>query len=126
MLGEIPWLGTGAGTYAALTEIYRTLADPPNVSIAPTAAAAFAAGLGHPALAVIVLLAIALAALLFDRSLRRGRDSFYPALGGGCLILTTFGMFADNALLSTTVAILAAATIGLALGQSLSTRQMLD
>jgi hypothetical protein len=126
MLADGKWLGSGAGTYSAIAPLYRTLADSAAVSIAPTAAAAFALGLGNPALALFAVLALGLAALLFDRALRRGRDSFYPALGGACLILMTFGMFIDNALLGTTVAVLSASITGLALGQSLSMRQMLE
>jgi hypothetical protein len=126
MLGDGKWLGSGAGTYSAVVPLYRSLADPAAVSIAPTAAAALALELGNPALALFAVLALGLAALLFDRALRRGRDSFYPALGGAGLILMTFGMFADNALLGTTVAVLSASIAGLALGQSLSMRQMLE
>jgi hypothetical protein len=126
MLADGKWLGSGAGTYSAVVPLYRSLADPAAVSIAPTAAAALALELGNPALALFAVLALGLAALLFDRALRRGRDSFYPALGGAGLILMTFGMFADNALLGTTVAVLSASIAGLALGQSLSMRQMLE
>jgi hypothetical protein len=126
MLADGKWLGSGAGTYSAVAPLYRSLADPAAASIAPTAAAALALELGNPALALCAVLGLGLAALLFDRALRRGRDSFYPALGGACLILITFGAFVDNALLGTTVAVLSASIMGLALGQSLSMRQMLE
>jgi hypothetical protein len=126
MLADTRWLGNGAGTYAAMAELYRTLADPASAFAAPTTAAALAIDFGRPALALFVVVAMVLAIVLFDRALHRGRDSFYPALGGGALILSAFTLFVDNSLYATTVAVLLAVVVGLALGQSLSTKQTLE
>ena len=123
MLGDSHWLGNGAGTYAAVAPVYRTLADATVVLMPPTTAAALALDFGRPALALFVILGGALAMVLFDRALRRGRDSYYPALGGGALILSVFTLFVDFSLASTTVAVLLVIVVGLALGQSMSTKQ---
>jgi hypothetical protein len=126
MLADAPWLGSGAGTYSAMASLYRTVTDLPGALVAPTAAASFTAGLGHPAVAVFTAMALMFSVLFFDRALRRGRDSFYPALGGSCLILMTFNAFLDDGLLGLAVAVLTGSIIGMALGQSLSARASLD
>jgi hypothetical protein len=126
MLGDANWLGNGAGTYSALAPLYRTISDPPHASVPPTTAAALAVGLGHAAVSLIVLMAIGLVVLLLGRALRRGQDSFYPALGAGCVVLVTINMFLNNSLLGTTVLIISGAIIGLSLGQSLGARHRAD
>jgi hypothetical protein len=50
----------------------------------------------------------------------RGRDSFYPAAGAGCLIVLLFLFFMNAGILGNAAAITAAATLGLAFAQSKS------
>jgi hypothetical protein len=59
-------------------------------------------------------------ALLLQGALRRGRDSFYPATGTGCLIACLLLILGNSGLLGAGSGSLAAATVGLAIGQSKS------
>src|SRR5262249_4585757 len=56
---DVPWMGTGAGTFATLVPIYRDIDDTIADSVAPTAAAAVAVELGRPMLVVIVIAVLA-------------------------------------------------------------------
>jgi hypothetical protein len=120
MLSDAGSLGTGAGTYGALVPIYRGIDDPPAVIAAPTGAAAIEIELGRSGLAVILTIGVILAIVLFRRALARGRDSLYAAAGCGCLVLLMMEMFCDASVMTASLAVLAAITIGLALGQSVS------
>jgi hypothetical protein len=126
MQADTPLLGSGAGSYSSLVPIYRTFGDAPGEMTAPTTAAALAVENGWPVIVALTLFGLACGFVLFDRALQRGRDSFYPAVGGGCALMSCFNMFIDNSLLGTTVATISVVIIGLAFGQSLSTRRMLD
>ncbi len=120
MLADAGPLGMGAGTYGALVPIYRGIDDPPAVFAAPSGAAEIAIELGRSALAILLVIGAVLAIILFRRALARGRDSLYAAAGSGCLVLLILEMFGDASLTAASLAVLAAITIGLALGQSLS------
>jgi hypothetical protein len=120
MLDDAPLVGTGAGTLAALAPIYREIDDPQPTSVAATAAAAIAIELGKP---MFWLIATAMAGYIFillRASLQRGRDSFYPAMGGGCLITLLLLSFNNVGLLGTATSLIAAAIIGLGIAQSKS------
>jgi hypothetical protein len=119
VLGDAPLVGTGAGTFAALAPIYREIDDPPFRSIASTAAA-FAIGLGKPMLFLIATATTVAIIALLRASLQRGRDSFYPAMGGSCLVTLLLLAFVNAGLLATPVSLIAAATLGLAVAQSKS------
>jgi hypothetical protein len=120
MLADAGPLGMGAGTYGALVPIYRGIDDPPAVFAAPTGAAAIEIEMGRSGLVAIVAIAAVLAIVLFRRALARGRDSLYAAAGCGCLVLLMLEMFCDAGVMAASLAVLAAVTIGLALGQSVS------
>ena len=120
VLDDAPLVGTGAGTFAALAPIYREMDDPPPGSVAATAAAAFAIELGKPMLWLIAAATAAFIIVLLRASLQRGRDSFYPAMGGSCLITLLLLAFANAGLLATSASLIAAATLGLAVAQSKS------
>jgi hypothetical protein len=120
VLHDAPLVGTGAGTFAALAPIYRQIDDPPPGSTAATAAAAFAIELGKPMLWLITVAAAGSIFFLFRSSLRRGRDSFYPAMGGSCLITLLLLSFNNAGLFGTASSLIAAAVIGLAIAQSKS------
>jgi hypothetical protein len=120
MLDDAPVTGTGAGTFAAIAPIYRDADDLAPASAAPAAAATFAIELGWPLLWLIVAAMGAATFVLLRASLRRGRDSFYPAAGGSCLLTLLSLCFVNDGLLGTAAATLFAATVGLAFAQSKS------
>jgi hypothetical protein len=120
VLEDAPLVGTGAGTFAAVAPIYRELDDPPPGSAAATAAATFAIELGLPMLCLTVVAAITFIILLLRASSQRGRDSFYPAMGGGCLIALLVLAFTNAGLLGGATGLIAATTLGLAFAQSQS------
>src|SRR6516165_1025878 len=86
VLYDAPLVGTGAGTFAALAPIYRQIDDPSPGSTAATAAATFAIELGKPMLWFITVATVGFIFILLRAALQRGRDSFYPAMGGSYLI----------------------------------------
>jgi len=120
ILDDAPLTGTGAGTFAAIAPIYREIDDQTAPSTAPTAAAALAVELGRPMLWLIVTAITGTIFILLRASLRRGRDSFYPAAGASCLITLLFLCFMNAGALGTAAAMIAAATLGLAFAQSRS------
>jgi hypothetical protein len=120
IVSEAPLLGTGAGTYAALVPIYRTPDEGEQQSVVPTAAAAISVELGRPMLWYTFSGLVIGALLLLQGALRRGRDSFYPAAGTACLIASVLLLLGNSGLLGAASGSLAAATVGLAIGQSKS------
>jgi hypothetical protein len=120
MLKDAPLVGTGAGTFAALVPVYRAIDDPPGGSAASTAAATLAIELGRPLLWLFVL-AIAASILIFLRAaLVRGRDSFYPAMGGGCLVTLGLLIFMNAGLFGNATGLIVAVMFGLSTAQSKS------
>ena len=105
---------------AALAPIYREIDDPPSGPVAATTAATFAIELGKPMLWLITLAAAAFSIFLFRASLHRGRDFFYSAMGGSCLITLLLLAFTNAGLLGTATELIFAAAIGLAVAQSKS------
>jgi hypothetical protein len=118
VLYDAPFVGTGAGTFAALAPIYRQVDDPPPGSTAATAAAAFAIELGKPMFWLITVAAAGSIFILLRTSLQRGRDSFYPAMGGSCLITLLLLSFNNAGQFGTASGLIAGAVIGLAIAQS--------
>ena len=119
VLEDAPLAGTGAGTFAAIAPIYREMDDPPPRSVASTAAG-FAIELGRPMFWLISAATVGLIVLLLKASLQRGRDLFYPAMGGSCLITLMLLALINAGLLATATGLIAAATLGLAFAQSKS------
>jgi len=117
---DAPLVGIGAGSFAAIAPIYRDIDQRSPPSTAPTAAAAVAIELGRPMLWLIVAAMIGVTVFLLRAALQRGRDSFYPTAGAGCLIALLFLFFLNAGLLGTATTMIAAATVGLAFGQSRS------
>jgi hypothetical protein len=120
VLHDAPLVGTGAGTFAALAPIYRQIDDPPSGSTAATAAAAIAIELGKPMFWLITVAIASSIFILLRASLQRGRDSFYPAMGGSCLITLLLLSFNNAGLFGTASSSIVAAVIGLAFAQSKS------
>ena len=120
VLEDAPLVGTGAGTFAAVAPIYRQLDDPPPGSVAATAAATFAIELGMPMLCLTVVATVVFIILLLKASLQRGRDLFYPAMGGSCLMALLILAFTNAGLLGGASGLIVASTLGLAFAQSQS------
>jgi len=120
MLRDAPLVGTGAGTFTALVPIYRAIDDPLGISEASTTAATVAIELGRPMFWLFAL-SIAASILIFLRAaLLRGRDSFYPAMGGGCLVTLVLLIYINAGLLGNATGLLVAAMFGLSMAQSRS------
>jgi hypothetical protein len=117
ILADTPWFGTGAGSFQILANVYRQPSDAPVV-MASTAAAKIAVDLGPPVVWMVAAATLLATAVLLRGALKRGRDSFYPALGAGCLMALLIRGFADASVFAQAVSIIAAASVGLALAQS--------
>jgi hypothetical protein len=120
MLADVPWTGTGAGTFGSLLPIYRDAGDIVVDPVAPTAASEAAIALGRPIFCMIVVTVIAGIFVLLRGALTRGRDSFYPAAGASSLLVLLLFSFCDNGILGMPVGICAAGMIGLAFAQCAS------
>ncbi len=120
ILSETSWLGTGAGTFAAIVPIYRDINEVAAGNVAPTAAAAIAIEMGKPFLVAAIIGGIAIAIMLLRGAVRRGRDAFYPAAGASCVVAMMMLAFNNHGALNTAVLVIAATTLGLAIAQSKS------
>jgi len=119
ILGDTPWLGVGAGAFSAISPIYRNIDDPPMPN-PPNAVTGLLVELGRPMAALIGVVTCIAIVVLLRASLRRGRDSFYPAAGAACLLGLLLLAFVNAGILAVSPAILMASMIGLAFGQSKS------
>jgi hypothetical protein len=120
ILAAAPWAGTGAGTYAALMPIYRDVDEAIISNSPPNVATKIAIEAGRAAVWTVLFIAIAAAVALFRGALRRGRDSFYPAAGAGCVVTVVLLSFTNVGMTQTTTSVLAAAILGLAFAQRVS------
>jgi hypothetical protein len=69
----------------------------------------------------LFVLAAAASILIFLRAaLLRGRDSFYPAMGGGCLVTLLLLIFMNAGLLGNATGLIVAAMFGVSIAQSKS------
>lgn len=119
MLTDAKWAGTGAGTFRALSPIYRD-ADDAGSHAVPTAAAAIAIEMGRPFLWGLVVLALISAWMLFKRALTRGRDYFYAGAGAGCIVAVLISSFSNAGALGLVAPLFISMICGLALAQSKS------
>lgn len=117
VLKDAPLVGTGLRTFPAMAQIYREIDDPQPRPVASTAAANFAIELGRPMLWLIVVATLGFVVVFLLASLRRGRDSFYPAMGGSCLLTLLLLGFINAGVLGIAVGALTAAMLGLAIAQ---------
>ena len=120
ILAGTPWVGTGAGTYAALIPIYRDVDEAIISYSPPNVATKIAIEAGRPAVWTVLFIAIAAAVTLFRGALRRGRDSFYSAAGAGCVVTIVLLSFTNVGMVQTTTSVIASAVLGLAFGQRVS------
>jgi hypothetical protein len=117
MLADVPWAGTGAGTFASLLPVYQDADDVTKLPVAPTTAARIAIELGRPMLWIITVGVLSAIIILLRGALQRGRDSFYPATAASSLVLLLLLSFCDNGVLGTPVGICAAAIVGIGFAQ---------
>ena len=118
MLDDAPLVGTGAGTFAALTAIYREKDDPQSATIPATTAAALAIELGKPMLWLIVAGTATFIVFLLWASSQRWRDSFYSAMAASSLLTLALLAFSDAGLLGTSTGLIVAAILGLGVAQT--------
>jgi hypothetical protein len=117
LIADTGWLGTGAATFELLLPIYGNSRSGGVGIGAPTTAVQIAIELGWPALWAIIIMTLIIVFLLIRGALQRGRDSFYPAAGAGCLIVLTLEAFCDATLFSTAVVVYTMAALGLGIAQ---------
>lgn len=117
MLQDVRPAGSGAGASTVLLPLYRDIGiGAPRER--PTAAAAMVIDMGWAFLCGLVVIAMLGACILIRRSLSRGYDYVYPALGAGASIALPILAFADHGILGLGASLLVAALFGLAFGQS--------
>lgn len=117
MLTESGWAGTGAGTFGKILPIFRDIDELAIGQFAPTAAATLAVEMGRSFFWATVLTMLTLAFTLLRGALRRQRDSFYPMAGASCVVVVVLMGFDNSAPLTTSVSIVVATTIGMAIAQ---------
>jgi hypothetical protein len=120
MIADTGWPGTGGATFALLLPIYGNSNIGNVAMVAPSTAAQIVIELGWPALWAILIMTFVVLFLLLRGALQRGRDSFYPAAGAGCIVVLTLEAFCDASLFCTAVLVYATAALGLALAQRIS------
>jgi hypothetical protein len=120
MLSDVRWNGSGAGTFDALSPIYRDI-DHADVRDNLTAAAVIAIEMGRPFLWFCFIAMIAGAAVLLRRAVQRRQDCFYVSAGAGCLLAFLVSSFGVYGTLGTTSSLLLSLVCGLAIAQSLNT-----
>jgi hypothetical protein len=119
MLSETKWTGSGAGSFSALWQIYRTL-DGAALASAPTTAASVLITSGIPVFVASLLASIFLLVIFFRGALRRRRDSVYAAAAAAAVVILFCQSFCDASLESTIAALIGEIMIGLGLSQSVS------
>jgi hypothetical protein len=120
IIADTSLLGSGAGTYASLLPIYQDTGNSAVASLAPTIASGLLIELGRPVLWAIVIAALAAIAWLTSGAIQRGRDSFFAAAGASCGIVLLIEAFFDASLSNSTIIMIAASVMGLALSQRVS------
>jgi hypothetical protein len=119
MLSDAKWGGSGAGSFEALSSIYRDT-DEADSFDTPTAATTIAIEMGQPFLWTCVIVFSIGASTLFRRALLRGRDYVYSSAGAGCIIALLISLFANDGVLGLTASLMISVVCGLALAQSKS------
>lgn len=120
ILAETSWLGTGAGTFAAMFGIYRDIDQLATAPISPTGMATIAVEMGRPFLWAVLVAAVALVVTLMRGALRRGRDSVYSQASASCCVVVAVLAFGNTGVLGTSVLVIVSAAIGVGIAQSRS------
>ncbi|MGH6812497.1 MAG: hypothetical protein ACREDM_09165 [Methylocella sp.] len=118
LLSDAPFFGDGAGSFGALLPIYQARNTGSRAAGAVTAAAKLSIEMGEATLWISVVAAsLAVFVLLLGAS-RRGRDWFYAAAAGACLVTLINLAFVNVGLSGAAIASLSATIFGLGLVQS--------
>lgn len=117
MLQDTGLTGSGAGTYAVLLPIHRDIGTTASRE-RPTAAAAIAIDMGRSFLYGLSIITVLGAGALLRRSLLRGNDYIYAAIGSGAAVSLGILALIEDGILDFGPSLLAAALFGLAFAQS--------
>ena len=120
VLADTSWMGTGAGTFAAIFPIYRDIDELAIAPLSPTGVATIAVEMGRPFLWAVLIAAIALVVTLMRGALQRGRDSAYSEAGASCCVVIAVLAFGNAGVFTTPVLVVASAIIGIGIAQSKS------
>jgi hypothetical protein len=120
ILADNKWGGAGAGTFAAVIPIHRTIDELQTGVMPPTAVAAIAIELGRSFLFLSLIAALVFVAALLRSATRRGRDAIFSMAGASCVVTTMLFAFESAAMFSAPVSIIVAAIVGVAIAQSKS------
>ncbi|WGJ14088.1 hypothetical protein QEV83_15735 [Methylocapsa sp. D3K7] len=116
ILNDAPFFGDGAGTFPALLPVYQTVNAGSRDAV--TAAAKLSIEMGKAMLWAAVLAASFAVFILLRGAARRGRDSFYSAAAGACLVTLMNLAFISVGIFGPAMVLLSAAIFGLGLIQS--------
>ena len=119
MLSDAPPAGSGAGTFVALLPIYLDIGASSSQEH-PTAAALITIEMGSAFLWCSIILTLFGSCVLFNRSLLRGHDYVYAAVGAGALISLPIITFVNGGILHLGPSLMIGVLCGLAFGQSQS------
>jgi len=120
ILNDAPFFGYGAGNFSALVPIYQSTTAGPRNTESVTAAAKLSVEMGKAMLWFAVMAASLAVFHLLRGAARRGRDSFYAAAAGACLVTLMIQAFITATLSGTGIVLLSTTIFGLGLTQSKS------
>ena len=120
ILNDAPFFGYGAGSFRALVPVYHSSTAGPRYAQSVTAAAKLSIEMGKAMLWFAVMAASLAVFHLLRGAARRGRDSFYAAAAGACLVTLMIQAFITATLSGTGIVLLSATIFGLGLTQSKS------
>jgi hypothetical protein len=118
ILNDAPFFGDGAGSFSALLPIYQSSNSGSPDAGAVTSAAKLSIEMGRMMLWLAVLAASFAVFTLLRGASHRGRDSFYAAAAGACLVTLMNLAFVNVGLSGTAIVLLSATIFGLGLSQS--------
>jgi len=120
ILSNAPFFGVGAGSFMSLKPIYQSGDPSARDAVVVTAAAKLSGEMGKVMLWFAVLAASMGVFVLLRGASRRGRDSFYAAAAGACLVTLMILGFINTAVTGSAIVLLSGAVLGLGLTQSKS------
>lgn len=120
IVNDTGWLGSGAGTFAALLSIYHDVDGVAGASGAPTFAASILIGMGRIWFWLALIDGLAAFVWFLRGALQRGRDSFFVAATTSCTLAMLIEALIDNSLSGTATVIIAAVVLGLGISQRTS------